>query len=89
MGCEIDYHARNGRVDRVTTEDDTYNNGNLCINGRYGFAYINSAERLTTPLLNQAQGRLEPGHDPGRRQAEGDHRRQRPRRRGRADARPG
>jgi formate dehydrogenase alpha subunit len=37
----------------VTTSDDTYCNGNLCINGRYGFAYINSAKRLTTPLVNQ------------------------------------
>ena len=55
VGCEIDYHARNGRIDRVTTKDDTYCNGNLCINGRYGFAYINSARRLTTPLVNQTQ----------------------------------
>jgi formate dehydrogenase alpha subunit len=53
VGCEIDYHARNGRVDRVTTMDDTYCNGNLCINGRYGFGFINSARRLKTPLVNQ------------------------------------
>ncbi len=53
VGCEIDYHARNGRVDRVTASDATYCNGNLCINGRYGFAYINSPRRLTTPLVGQ------------------------------------
>lgn len=50
VGCEIDYHARNGRIDRVTTTDDSYCNGNLCINGRYGFDFINSDRRLKTPL---------------------------------------
>jgi formate dehydrogenase alpha subunit len=29
VGCQIDYHARNGRVGRVTSDDSTYNNGNL------------------------------------------------------------
>ena len=52
VGCEIDYHARNGRIDRVTTTDDTFCNGNLCINGRYGFDYINSDKRLKNPLVN-------------------------------------
>ncbi len=52
VGCEIDYHARNGRIDRVTTTDDTFCNGNLCINGRYGFDYINSDQRLKNPLVN-------------------------------------
>lgn len=50
-GCQLEYHSRNGRVERVTSDDATFNNGNLCINGRFGYAYLNSPERLTMPLL--------------------------------------
>lgn len=52
-GCQIEYHSKNGRVERVTSSDSTFNNGNLCINGRFGYAYINSPERLTTPLVRE------------------------------------
>jgi len=50
-GCQIEYHSRNGRVARVTSDDSTFNNGNLCINGRFGYSYLNSADRLTVPLV--------------------------------------
>ncbi|WP_243370474.1 molybdopterin-dependent oxidoreductase [Geotalea sp. SG265] len=50
-GCQIEYHSRNGRVARVTSEDSTFNSGNLCINGRFGYSYLNSADRLTVPLV--------------------------------------
>jgi formate dehydrogenase alpha subunit len=55
-GCEIEYHARNGRVERVTSSDDGYNKGNLCINGRFGYAAFNSSGRLTSPLIKDAAG---------------------------------
>ncbi len=55
-GCEIEYHARNGRVERVTSDDDGYNRGNLCINGRFGYAAFNSPERLTSPLMKDGTG---------------------------------
>ncbi|GAM08992.1 NADPH-Fe(3+) oxidoreductase subunit alpha [Geobacter sp. OR-1] len=51
-GCQIEYHSRNNRVERVTSDDSTYNSGNLCINGRFGYAYLNSPDRLTLPLVN-------------------------------------
>ena len=51
-GCQIEYHTRNGRVERVTSDDDTYNSGNLCINGRFGYSYINSPDRLADPVVN-------------------------------------
>jgi len=59
VGCQIEYHARNGRVERVTSEDSTYNNGNLCINGRFGYRYLASADRLTAPMLRGKSGALE------------------------------
>jgi formate dehydrogenase alpha subunit len=55
-GCQIEYHSRNGRVERVTSDDSTFNNGNLCINGRFGYAYLNAPERLTLPLVKDSQG---------------------------------
>jgi formate dehydrogenase alpha subunit len=55
-GCEIEYHVGNGRVERVTSDDSGYNKGNLCINGRFGYAAFNSPDRLTTPLIKDASG---------------------------------
>jgi formate dehydrogenase alpha subunit len=57
VGCEIDYHSLNGRVERVTGDDSAFNKGNLCINGRFGYSYLNSTERLTTPFVKDADGR--------------------------------
>jgi formate dehydrogenase (NADP+) alpha subunit len=55
-GCEIEYHAANGRVERVTSSDTGYNKGNLCINGRFGYAAFNSSGRLTSPLIKDTAG---------------------------------
>ncbi len=52
-GCQIEYHSKEGRVERTTSDDATYNQGNLCINGRFGYSYLNSAARLTAPLVDQ------------------------------------
>ena len=55
-GCQIEYHVGNGRVERVTSSDDSYNKGNLCVNGRFGYAAFNSPGRLTAPLIKDASG---------------------------------
>src|SRR5512146_1221458 len=57
-GCQIEYHSRNNRVERVTSADTTYNNGNLCINGRFGYAYLNTPDRLTVPLVKEGGTQL-------------------------------
>jgi len=57
-GCEIEYHAGNGRVERVTSSDDGYNKGSLCINGRFGYAAFNAPDRLTSPLMKDGSGQL-------------------------------
>lgn len=54
-GCQIEYHSRNNRVERVTSDDSTYNSGNLCINGRFGYSYLNAPGRLTIPMVNQSR----------------------------------
>jgi predicted molibdopterin-dependent oxidoreductase YjgC len=55
-GCEIEYHSRDGRVERVTSSDDGFNRGNLCVNGRFGYAAFNSSGRLAVPLLKDGAG---------------------------------
>jgi formate dehydrogenase alpha subunit len=57
-GCQIEYHAKEGKVARVTSDDETFNNGNLCINGRFGHSYLDSIERLTKPMLRNESGSL-------------------------------
>jgi len=50
--CQADYHSKRGQVLRVTAEDGTtVNDGNLCVGGFFGHGYLNSAQRLTTPLV--------------------------------------
>ncbi|NTV48948.1 MAG: molybdopterin-dependent oxidoreductase [Geobacteraceae bacterium] len=58
-GCEIEYHAGNGRVERVTSSDDSYNKGNLCINGRFGYAAFNAPDRIKSPLMKDGAGQLQ------------------------------
>ncbi len=57
-GCQIEYHAKVGRIDRVTSSDDGYNKGNLCINGRFGYAAFNDPSRLVAPLVKDGSGTL-------------------------------
>lgn len=50
--CEVDLNVKNGQVFRVTSEDGTtVNDGTLCIGGSFGYGYLNSPQRLATPLL--------------------------------------
>jgi formate dehydrogenase (NADP+) alpha subunit len=58
-GCQIEYHARDGKVQRVTSSDTGYNRGNLCINGRFGYAAFNAPDRLSTPLVQGTDGTLQ------------------------------
>lgn len=52
-GCQVDYHAKDGRIERVTSDDDTYNHGNLCVSGRFGYAAFNSPGRVTAPMMRE------------------------------------
>lgn len=52
-GCQLEYHAKDGRIERVTSSDETYNHGNLCANGRFGYAAFNSPGRVTAPMMRE------------------------------------
>ncbi len=54
VGCNITMHVKDNEVVRVSSKPDTWNEGWLCVKGRFGYRFINSPERLTTPLIKKA-----------------------------------
>jgi predicted molibdopterin-dependent oxidoreductase YjgC len=58
-GCNLTLHVSRDEVVRVTSKQDTINEGWLCVKGRFGYSFINSPDRLTTPLIRK-DGKLTP-----------------------------
>ena len=52
-GCNITLHVKNNEVVRVTSREDTWNEGWLCVKGRFGYQFIGSPERLKKPLIKR------------------------------------
>ena len=54
VGCQMFLHVKDNKVVKVTgVEDSVPNLGSLCVKGRFGFNFIHSPERLTTPLIKK------------------------------------
>jgi len=54
VGCQMTLHVRDNTIIKVTgSEDAPPNNGSLCVKGRFGYSFVNSPERLTTPLIKE------------------------------------
>lgn len=54
VGCQMTLHVRDNTVLKVTgAEESPPNYGSLCVKGRFGYSFINSPERLTTPLIKE------------------------------------
>jgi formate dehydrogenase alpha subunit len=54
VGCvlELNVNRQTNRVVRVTSPVGAVpNDGNLCVKGKFGFEFVHSPERLTTPLI--------------------------------------
>ncbi len=60
-GCQIEFWARDNTLIRAygVERENSENKGHLCVKGRFGFDYVNSPNRLTTPLIRR-NGKLEP-----------------------------
>ncbi len=52
-GCNLTLHVIRNTVVRVASRPDTVNEGWLCVKGRFGSSFIQSPERLTTPLIRK------------------------------------
>lgn len=61
-GCQYDLVVKDGRIVDAEPVDGPSNHGLLCVKGRSGsFDFVHSPERLTTPLIRNAEtGELEP-----------------------------
>lgn len=54
VGCQVYLHVKDNRIIRVTAVDDgPPNQGRLCVKGRFGYDFVNSQDRLTTPLIKE------------------------------------
>jgi predicted molibdopterin-dependent oxidoreductase YjgC len=58
VGCElnIQMNTKTGRIANVTTDyasPTAFNEGRCCVKGRFAWQYVQSDERLTTPLIRE------------------------------------
>lgn len=61
VGCQMDLIVQNNKIVKINGADRDLppNNGSLCVKGRFGFDFVASDERLTTPLIKK-DGKLTP-----------------------------
>lgn len=54
VGCQMYLHVKDNKVLKVEgAEGFAPNYGSLCVKGRFGFDFVNSPERLTTPMIKE------------------------------------
>jgi formate dehydrogenase alpha subunit len=54
VGCTLELHITQDTIYKVTSPfDSPVNHGNLCVKGRFGYDYIYSPKRVTTPLIRK------------------------------------
>lgn len=53
-GCTVTLGTKDNEVQTIRFNDKTgVNDGNLCVRGRFGASYVNSDQRLTSPLIRK------------------------------------
>lgn len=59
-GCQLTLGVKNNEVmTTIYDENQGFHNGQLCTRGRWGYQFVNSEKRLTTPMIRK-NGKLEP-----------------------------
>jgi formate dehydrogenase alpha subunit len=54
VGCKLELHIQKDFIYRITSPFDApVNHGNLCVKGRFGYDFIYSPRRITTPLIRR------------------------------------
>jgi predicted molibdopterin-dependent oxidoreductase YjgC len=54
VGCQIFLHVKDNKIIKVTgVEGAKPNYGSLCVKGRFGYNFVDSPERLKTPLIKE------------------------------------
>jgi len=63
-GCSLTLGVKNNKVlTTVYDENQGFHNGQLCVRGRFGYQFINSDKRLSTPLIRKNGELVEAGWD--------------------------
>jgi len=52
-GCKIILETKDNVIVNVSSIIDSFNNGCLCVKGRFGFDFVNHPDRLKTPLIRK------------------------------------
>jgi formate dehydrogenase major subunit len=56
VGCELEVGTRDDRIVQIRPAlDAPVNKGHLCVKGRYAFAFVDAADRVTSPLLRDGE----------------------------------
>jgi len=56
VGCNLELNVKDGQIVKVTSPTDgVVNQGRLCVKGKFGFDFVHSPERLTTPLIRDGE----------------------------------
>lgn len=55
-GCNITLHTQQNKIVGVSSRSTNINDGWLCVKGRFGLKFVNSPDRLTTPLIRDKKG---------------------------------
>ena len=56
VGCNLHLHIQNDFIYKVTSPfDSVVNHGNLCVKGRFGYDFLYSKKRVTTPLIRKTR----------------------------------
>jgi formate dehydrogenase alpha subunit len=67
VGCNLDLHIKDDYIYNVSSPfDSVVNHGNLCVKGRFGYDFIYSPGRVTTPMIRvtpQSPGSRTPARD--------------------------
>lgn len=54
VGCKIDFYKnQDGLLIKAMGHDDGPNRGHLCVKGRFGFDFVQSPKRLSSPLVKR------------------------------------
>jgi formate dehydrogenase alpha subunit len=54
VGCNLELHIKDDYIYKVSSPfDSVVNHGNLCVKGRFGYDFIYSPGRVTTPLIRK------------------------------------
>ena len=63
VGCSFDIWTKGRHILKVEPAEGAANGVSTCVKGKFGWDYVNSADRLTTPLIREGDGFREASWD--------------------------